>query len=119
MKIAISAEGMDLNAAVDPRFGRAQTFIFFDTEDGSFEAFPNEQVRNLPQGAGIQAAQQVSEHKAQVLLTGHCGPNAFRGLAAAKIEVYVGVSGTVQEAIDKYQSGSLQASGTADVEGHW
>ena len=119
MKIAISADGTNLSAPVDPRFGRAQTFIFFNTEDGSFEALPNEQVRNLPQGAGIQAAQQMSEHQAQVLLTGHCGPNAFRALAAANVEVFVGMSGTVQEAIDKYQSGSLQATAAPDVEGHW
>jgi predicted Fe-Mo cluster-binding NifX family protein len=41
MKIAVSATGTDLNAQVDPRFGRCANFILVDTDTMAFEAIPN------------------------------------------------------------------------------
>lgn len=104
---------------VDPRFGRARCFVFYDTESGEFEAHDNTQVLNLPQGAGIQAARTVIDGGAEVLITGHCGPNAFRTLQAGGVKVVVGAQGTVKEAIEKFQKGVLKAAQSADVEGHW
>jgi len=42
MKIAISATGSDLDAEVDPRFGRCRYYIIADPETGEFEAVNNE-----------------------------------------------------------------------------
>ena len=119
MKIVISASGETLESSVDPRFGRAPKFIVYDTEDRSFEAVDNQQNLNLPQGAGIQAAGTVARTGAQAVLTGHCGPKAYRTLSAANIVVYVNVQGTVSEAIAAYEAGSLQTAAGPDVEGHW
>ena len=119
MKIAISSESMDLDANVDPRFGRARCFIFYDTDSDVFEAHSNQQVLNLPQGAGIQAAQQVIDRNVEVLLTGHCGPNAFRTLTAGGVKVVVGVQGTVKKAIEQFKKGHLKPAKAPDVEGHW
>ena len=119
MKVAITAQGADLSSTVDPRFGRAKYFIIADTESGGFEAVDNAQNLNAPQGAGIQAAQNVSAKGAEVLITGHCGPNAFRTLSAAGIKVVVGAEGTVSEALEKFKAGELKESEGADVEGHW
>jgi predicted Fe-Mo cluster-binding NifX family protein len=119
MKIAVSSEGMDLNAQVDPRFARARCFVYYDTDTDVFEARNNQQVLNLPQGAGIQAAQQIIDGGAEVLLTGHCGPNAYRTLTAGGVKVVVGVAGTVREAIGKFKDGVLKPAETPDVEGHW
>ena len=94
MNIAVTSEGKDISARVDPRFGRAKWFVIYDTNTDGFEAINNEQVLNLPQGAGIQAAQKVVDRSVEVVLTGHCGPNAFRTLSAAGVKVVVGVSGT-------------------------
>jgi predicted Fe-Mo cluster-binding NifX family protein len=119
MKVAISAVGKTLDSAVDPRFGRAAGFVLVDTDTGEHEAIDNSQNLNAMQGAGIQAAQTVSSHHAEYVITGHCGPKAFRALSAAGIKVVTGVDGTVAEAVEKLKAGEVSPSDSADVEGHW
>ncbi|KPL11856.1 dinitrogenase iron-molybdenum cofactor biosynthesis protein [candidate division BRC1 bacterium SM23_51] len=119
MKIAITAQGKDIQNQVDPRFGRAPWFIIADTDTGQFEAVDNAQNVNALQGAGIQAAQNVARHGVACVLTGHCGPNAFRALLAAGIQVIVGIEGTVAEAIERFQRGELRPADRPNVEGRW
>jgi len=69
-------------------------------------------------GAGIQSAQLVADKDAETVLTGNCGPNAFRTLAAAGIGVVIGATGTVREAVEAYKSGRLKATGGPNVESH-
>ena len=38
MRIAVTSQGRDLSAPVDPRFGRAKFFVIVDTENGEFSA---------------------------------------------------------------------------------
>jgi len=118
MKIAVSSVGPDLNALVDARLGRCQYFIIVDPETMEFEAMPNPSITAM-HGAGIQTAQIITNKGATVVLTGNCGPNAFQTLSAAGIQVIVGVSGTVKDAIEKYKKGELQPSSQASVPGHF
>jgi len=118
MKIAVSSVGPDLNALVDARFGRCQYFIIVDPETMEFEAIPNPSITAM-HGAGIQTAQIITNKGATVVLTGNCGPNAFQTLSAAGIQVIVGVSGTVKDAIEKYKKGELQPSSQASVPPHF
>jgi predicted Fe-Mo cluster-binding NifX family protein len=108
-----------MESPVDPRFGRAAFFVVVDTDGGAFETHSNDQNVNAAQGAGIQAAETVSRLGAEAVLTGHCGPKAFRTLQAAGIRVVTGAEGTVQEAVEKFNSGELAPAGGPDVEGHW
>ena len=119
MKIAISCKDMDLAGEVDPRFGRAKGFIILDTETDTFSCVDNEQNLQATQGAGIQAAQNVSEQGVEAVITGHCGPKAFRALEAAGIKVYAGAQGTVADAVSKWKTGDIAEAHSADVEGHW
>ena len=119
MKIAISAEGQDLQSLVDPRFGRAQWFIIADLDLGGFDAVNNEQNRNSAQGAGIQAAENLARHGPSYLITGHCGPKAFRALSEAGIKVIVGAEGTVSEVLERFKRGELKPTEGPDVTGHW
>ncbi len=119
MKVAITTSGTTLDAQVDARFGRCKYFILADTEAGTFAVIDNEQNLNAAQGAGIQSAQTVVNQGAEAVITGHCGPKAFRTLQAANVKVYVGATGTVREALDAFKQGKLQATENADVEGHW
>ena len=119
MKVAFSASGPALESALDPRFGRAKVFLVVDTETGATEAVDNAQNADAVQGAGIQAAQTVARALVQAVVTGHCGPKAFRVLAAAGIKVFQTDAATVGEALEQYRSGRLQEAVGADVEGHW
>ena len=74
---------------------------------------------NALKGAGIQAASMVSDKGAEVLLTGFCGPNAFKTLKAAKIGVADNAGGSVRDAVKAYLDGKLPLSDQANVEGHW
>jgi predicted Fe-Mo cluster-binding NifX family protein len=119
MKIIVTAKGETLAAPVDQRFGRAAKFVVYDTETKVSEAVDNSQSLEAAQGAGIQAAETVSRLGAECLLTGHCGPKAFRALTAAGIRIYNGASGTVGEAIASFETGKLARAAEADVDGHW
>jgi len=119
VKIAVTACGKEMESAVDSRFGRAQWFLIVDIESGEFEAVDNSQSLDMPQGAGVQAAQLVARFGVEALLTGHCGPKAFRTLSAAEVKVYTGAEGTVREAVEKFKAGELAVSTQPDVEAHW
>jgi predicted Fe-Mo cluster-binding NifX family protein len=119
MIIAVTAKGKNLSSEVDPRFGRAPYILIVDTKTMECEALDNSSNVNAFKGAGIQAATMVAEKGAEVLLTGYCGPNAFRTVQAAGIKVVSDVTGTVQQAIDTFRSGKVQYSENANVEGHW
>jgi predicted Fe-Mo cluster-binding NifX family protein len=119
MKIAVTARGAELSSEVDERFGRAKNFIIYDTDTGEYRAVDNEMNLSAPQGAGIQAGELVVREGAGVLLTGHCGPKAFRVLKAAGVTVFNGCSGTVEQVIESYRMGELQQADAPDVRGHW
>ena len=118
MKIAITAQGGSLDAKVDPRFGRAGYFVVVDPDTMKFEVVDNKQNVQAASGAGVQAAQTVADQGVKAVLTGNCGPKAFRTLGAADIEVFMGLDGTVKEAIATYKSGDLTPAGSANVEAH-
>lgn len=119
MKVAVSSEGPGLYSQVDVRFGRAKYFLIVDTETMEVKAVENTQQLDLPQGAGIQAAQNVLKEGVDVLLTGNCGPKAFKVLNSGGVKIYVGVKGTVKDAIDDFKSKKLRPATEANVEGHW
>ena len=118
MKIAVSSGGKDLDSQVDPRFGRCACFVIVETDDMSFEEFDNENIA-LGGGAGIQAAQFVASRGAVAVITGNCGPNAVQTLSAARVEVFVGQSGTVREVIDRYMRGDIKSTSTPNVADHY
>jgi predicted Fe-Mo cluster-binding NifX family protein len=118
MKIAFTTSGNDLDAPLDSRFGRAPKFIIYDLESGAFEVIHNEKNMNAAQGAGIQAAETVVRLGVSCVMTGHCGPKAFRVLSAAGVKVYSVDAATVSEALDRFRTERIGALDAADVEGH-
>lgn len=119
MKIAVTSTGTDLDSQVDPRFGRAAYILIVDSDSFDFEVLDNKENVNALKGAGIQAASTLSSKGAEVLLTGFCGPNAFKALNAGKIGVANDANGTVREAVQAYLDGKLPLADEANVEGHW
>ena len=117
MKIAISSSGKDLDAQLDPRFGRCRYFLIVDTDNMSFEVFDNENA-TLGGGAGVQSAQFVAGKGIKAVITGNCGPNAMQVLSAAGVPVYTGQSGSVKDIVETYQNGKLTPTTEASVAAH-
>ncbi len=110
-RIAISSEGPDLDAMLDPRFGRAAGFIVVDPQTLEFEYIDNGAGQAKAQGAGIQAAETVAGAEVEVLMSGHVGPKAFRALEAVGIKVVQNMENkTVRQALEAYVSDSVSFS---------
>lgn len=108
MKIAISSLGADLESLVDLRFGRAQYFIFLDTETMEFEAVSNESAGGAMHGAGIQTSQLMNEKGVSAIITGNIGPNAFQTLAAAEINMFQANNVSVKQAVEAFKNNELE-----------
>jgi predicted Fe-Mo cluster-binding NifX family protein len=83
------------------------------------ETVDNSTNLNALKGAGIQAAKTLADRKVNTLITGNCGPNAYKALSAAGIKVAVEQTGTVKEAFERFQRNELEFADRPNVEGHW
>jgi predicted Fe-Mo cluster-binding NifX family protein len=119
MKIVISSNGKDLDSNIDLRFGRAFGFIIYDLDTNEYNFVDNLQNLEATQGAGIQAAQTVVNQDVEAIITGHCGPKAFKVLNSADIKIYIGAEGSIKDVIEKFKNNELEQASSADVEGHW
>jgi len=119
MKVAFTTSGNTLDSPLDTRFGRAPGFLVYDTDSGVSEFIDNQQSMDAAQGAGIQAAETVVRSGAKAIVTGHCGPKAFRVLTAAGVKIYNTDQPTVAAALKAFKAGELKPAESADVEGHW
>ncbi|MBG0791872.1 MAG: NifB/NifX family molybdenum-iron cluster-binding protein [Desulfovibrionaceae bacterium] len=114
--IAITSEGPTLDDRVDPRFGRAAGFVIVNPETMEVVNYvDNGGSQAMAQGAGIQAAENVANAGAGVLLTGYVGPKAFDALSAAGIRIGQDVDGmTVREAVEKFKAGNVAMAAAAN-----
>ena len=117
MRVAVTAQGADLESAMDPRFGRCRNFVIVDSDTDKFEAFSNESV-TASGGAGAQSTQFLANKGVGAVITGNVGPNAARALEAAGIKVYAAASGTVRDALRAYKAGKLSPISGATVDSH-
>jgi predicted Fe-Mo cluster-binding NifX family protein len=118
MKIIITANSPSIDSNVDPRFGRCAYLLMVDTESLQWETQANPGV-NASGGAGIQAAQFVTDHKVDAVLSGDFGPNAYNALQAAGIAMYLfGASTTIKEAVEHFKAGQLERVGAPTSPGH-
>jgi predicted Fe-Mo cluster-binding NifX family protein len=118
-KVAVSASGPELDAGVDPRFGRAPYFLIVRPDTLEFEVLTNQANLRAAHGAGIQAAALVAKWGPAAVITGNCGPKAYQTLQAAGIPVILGISGTVRDAVQQYSRGKLAPATAPNTMGHW
>jgi predicted Fe-Mo cluster-binding NifX family protein/ferredoxin len=118
MKIAVTSTGPTLDDNVEARFGRCPYFLIIDTDTMQLEAIENPNVA-LGGGAGIQSAQLMSEKGVTTVLTGNCGPNAFNVFGQAGIQVIVGVSGPVRNAVEQFKAGIFSSASSPNVDSHF
>jgi predicted Fe-Mo cluster-binding NifX family protein len=114
-KIAITSEGPGLADRVDPRFGRAGGFVVVDVDTMETTYVDNGSSQSLAHGAGIQAAENIINAGASVLLTGMVGPKAFAALKAGGVKIGHNQDGkTVGEAVEAFKAGNVEYSDSPD-----
>ncbi len=99
-KICVTTKGPDLEAEIDPNFGRAAYFLIVDPMTLEFKSIENPSAR-AGHGAGIQSAQFVADQMVSAVLTGQVGPNARRVLESAGVRVISVEKSSVREAISE------------------
>lgn len=109
MKIAIASSGENLDSQASQVFGRSSHLIVVDIVDGDFK-----EVKVIPNpaategSAGIKTARLVGDEKAEALISGSVGPNAFEVLKQLEIKIYQMVPGTIEQNLTLLSQGKLE-----------
>jgi predicted Fe-Mo cluster-binding NifX family protein len=119
MKIALTSTGKELASEMDPRFGRAAYFIVVDPDTLEYEVVENTENVNISQGAGIQAGKIIVDKGAEVLITGFCGPKAYKVLESAGVKTIMGATGRVKDVVENYKAGKYKETDAPNVGEHW
>ncbi|MBN2122860.1 MAG: NifB/NifX family molybdenum-iron cluster-binding protein [Deltaproteobacteria bacterium] len=98
MKIAVSAEGPDLDSRVGERFGISRYLLIVDSDTMAVEAYPNPGASS-PGHAGIHAVILAIAKAPEVLITGYLSPTAEKYLTGNGIRVVRGAGGRVSDAL--------------------
>ena len=98
MKVAISATGNNLEAQVDPAFGRCQYFIIYDTDTKTLKAVPN-QGSGMTGSAGTTAVQTVIQQGVAEILTGKVGLKSRPMLERAGITISENQTGKIADVL--------------------
>lgn len=117
MKIAVSATGDSLSSALNPRFGRCEYFVLYDSEREKVSSVENGS-RLSTGGAGVATAKMLIDLGVDAVVTGFVGPKAYTALQAAKIKVYVDAQGTVQDALEQFKQNKLTEAQRANAGAH-
>ena len=100
MRIAVTYE----NGQIFQHFGHTETFKVYDVEDNKVTA--SEVVDTNGQGHGALAG-VLNVLKVDVLICGGIGGGAQAALANAGIQLFGGVSGDADSAVEAYLAGNL------------
>lgn len=108
-KIAVTSLGPSMTDMMDTRFGRAGGFVVVDLETKESTYIDNGNSQAMAHGAGIQAAENIINAGAGVVLTGFVGPKAFAALRAGGVKVGQNLENmTVAQAVDLYVAGKVE-----------
>ena len=109
MRIAIPAQGQDLNNLMCAKFGCSPYFLFCDSEDplGTVEYRTNPSIIGTD-GAGIVVAEYMARENVKIIIASKLGHNALRIIRAVKIPTYSAPETmTLMEAIMAWKEGIL------------
>ena len=101
MKVAISTDG----ELVSAHFGRCPNFTILDVEDGKL--VKKEVVPNPGHSPGA-IPQFLHEKGAEAIITGGMGMRASGFFSELGIEVIVGISGEIDDVVEKILKGTLE-----------
>jgi predicted Fe-Mo cluster-binding NifX family protein len=102
MKIAISTDG----GSVSAHFGRCPAYTVVDIADG--KVLKREEIPNPGHSPGFLPG-FLSEKGVETIIAGGMGPRAQGLFAEKNIQTIIGVEGRVDEVIDRFLQGNLEA----------
>lgn len=106
MRLCIpTMEAGGLDGQVSGHFGRAPTFTIIDLEGDHVRVIKN---RGEHMGGLGKPSEHVVKAGVEVVICAGLGPRAIEMLRSSGIEVYVGASGTVANAVQMWRDGKLQ-----------
>jgi predicted Fe-Mo cluster-binding NifX family protein len=105
MKICIPTMGdRGMEEAVSQHFGRAPTFTLVNLDTKDVQILPNRS--NHMGGSGLPT-DMLKEEGIHVMIVGGLGPKAIQAFAQQQVEVFVGATGSVNDAIVDWSEGLL------------
>ncbi|MDD3407180.1 MAG: NifB/NifX family molybdenum-iron cluster-binding protein [Methanomicrobium sp.] len=100
MKVAVAKEG----SIVAEHFGHCHEYALFTVEDGKIT---EEKTLTAPEHAPGVIPKFLNENGANVVLAGGMGQGAINFFNEFGIDVYIGVCGSIEDAMKKFLDGSL------------
>ena len=113
MEVCVPTRGPGgLDDQVGEHFGRVPTYTLYDTDTGEVEILPN--TSQHMGGTGLPA-ELLAQAGVDVVICSGLGRRALALLEENGIEVYIGASGTVREAVQAWQEGRLSLAQAPDA----
>ena len=119
MKIAVTADGTDLNSPIDSHFARTRYFLVVDFASDVTDVRNNTALQRAQFLAGTQAAGTLISLGIDTVITANIGPKAFVTFKSAGIKVLQAKPGTVGENLDLFEAGQLAEFAGPNVEESW
>ncbi|HDS62951.1 MAG TPA: dinitrogenase iron-molybdenum cofactor biosynthesis protein [Methanofollis liminatans] len=104
MKIGVAKDGNQ----VSQHFGQCEGYAIFEIADGKIVG--RKDIVSPGHTPGALPA-LLAEHGASVVIAGGMGPKAVDLFCARDIQVYLGVSGSIEGAVEAYLEGALVSGG--------
>ena len=103
MKIALPTNGENLEAEVDPHFGRTQNYLIYDAETKKFEIYPNPEAM----GGKELPPEFLNRLGVNIVIVFGLGPKAFDKFEELGIKIYKAVEKNIVGNIKEFQEGAL------------
>ncbi len=105
IKIAVASD----NKMITEHFGHCEEFVLFDVNNG--EIIKEEKVANPGHRPGF-LPNFLGDNGVDVIISGGMGGGAIDIFNERSIEVIVGASGNVKDAVKRYLRGELKSTGS-------
>ena len=101
-----------LNNLVGEHFGRVPTYTIVDLDTNDVKVIPN---TSHHMGGQVDPPEIMAREGVNVMICQGLGRRAITMFEEFGIEVYIGASGTVKDAVEAFKQGTLQKASEGDA----
>ncbi len=113
-KVAVASTGQDILNKLAPQFGKSPYFIVYEPVQQTYSVVTNPNV-NDQFGHDIQTGQYMVDLQVSNVIAGSFSQDALNTLHGLRVNVFQGVTGTVQDVLASYLAGNLVGTNTASA----